>query len=106
MNEPEPPVNAPKHLKKGLPKQSPAMLHALAQWVEEQPPEVDEDDETIATIDPGHVSSYSRIVKYQRCGDETCKCTSGTQGDMHGTYLWHVYTRSDGTRYWSYQHNV
>lgn len=113
MDTPGPPSAAPKYLKKGLPNQSSAMLRALARWAEalavykeDQPPEIDEDDETIATVEPGHVQGYSRIVKYQRCGDKSCSCTSGTQKDMHGPYLWHIYTLSDGTRHWNYQHKV
>ena len=113
MEEPEPPAEAPIYLKEGLPNQTPAMLLALARWAEElaaykqeQPPEVDEGDELIVTTGPGHVKGYSRIVKYQRCGDDSCKCTSGTREDMHGPYLWHVYTTSGGRRVWSYQHKV
>ena len=62
MNEPEPPVDTPNYLREGLPKQSPAMLRALSRWAEdlaaykeEQPPEIDEDDQMIAAVEPGHV---------------------------------------------------
>lgn len=65
--------------------------------------------ETIEAEVDGSVKEIDRdaepgvlVQKLQRCGDESCKCASGRDDDMHGPYWWRVTRNRDGSQNWEY----
>jgi len=101
-NEPTAPDELPKYIAEGLPKQDPKTLDAVIEYAEAlleyqtaspDPEELPENAEPVSEAD----SEYSGTVvkEWVKCGDETCRCTSGKQADMHGPYKYRYY-RSGG----------
>jgi len=103
MSRPSAPKSLPKYLAEGLPKQNTATLRELQTYVEElieyreQPVETDDLPDTAEPVEESDESGKGTVVKETvRCGDNSCKCASGDQQDMHGPYLYRYY-REDGT---------
>jgi len=91
------PDTLPKYLAEGLPKQDTETLEDVAEFVDallehrHQPVDVEElpaDAEPVEQDDGGNGTLVKERVK---CGDDSCKCTSGNAADMHGPYLYRYY---------------
>lgn len=50
-------------------------------------------DGEIGEIKPG-TDEWTYVIKKVKCGDDSCKCASGSDADMHGPYVYRV--RRDG----------
>jgi hypothetical protein len=103
MDQPTPPDSLPQYLAEGLPKQDTATLREIQTYAEAliehrtQPVEADELPNTADPVDEPDRAGMGTVVKEKvRCGDDSCKCASGSQQDMHGPYLYRYY-RKDGT---------
>jgi hypothetical protein len=98
MDQPTPPDSLPKYLAEGLPKQDTATLREVQTYVEAliecrtQPVEADDLPNTADPVDELNEADEGTVVKEKvKCGDDSCKCTSGNQQDMHGAYLYRYY---------------
>jgi hypothetical protein len=101
-HEPAPPASLPKYLADGLPKQTVDTLRDTAQYIDEliehreQPITPDELPDAADTVDTDDDGNGTIVLEKVKCGDDTCKCASGSQADMHGPYKYRYY-RADGT---------
>lgn len=100
---PSAPEELPKYIAEGLPKQDIETLDAVIDYAEalieyqSHPPTPEELPETAEPVSDTDSEQTGTVVKeWVKCGDETCRCTSGNQADMHGPYKYRYY-RSDGS---------
>lgn len=97
MSQPEPPASLPKYLAEGLPKQDVDTLRDAREYVSalieyrEQPVEADDLPDTAEPVKDNDEQKGTVVKEKVKCGDETCKCTSGNPTDMHGPYLYRYY---------------
>lgn len=100
MQQPSPPESLPKYLATGLPKQDTDTLRAIQTYIETliayqtQPVTTDELPDRADPVDDTDAfeSDHGTVVKERvKCGDDSCKCTSGRPADMHGPYLYRYY---------------
>jgi hypothetical protein len=97
MSQPEPPTSLPKYLAKGLPKQNVDTLRDIHEYVDaliehrEQPVETGELPDTADPVDHDDDGKGTVVKEKVKCGDNTCKCSSGNPADMHGPYLYRYY---------------
>jgi hypothetical protein len=103
MNQPTVPDSLPTYLAEGLPKQDTATLREIQTYVEAlieyrtQPVEADELPENADPVDdPDGVGKGTVVKEKVKCGDDSCKCSSGNPDAKHGPYLYRYY-REGGT---------
>jgi hypothetical protein len=97
---PTPPDSLPTYIADGLPKQDDQTLQDIQAYIdallEHRSKPIEETDlpdevEPIEDSDgPGTV-----VKEKVKCGDESCRCSSGNPEDMHGPYLYRYY-RNEG----------
>jgi len=103
MDQPTVPDALPQYLGEGLPKQDTETLRQIQTYVQKlieyrtQPVEADDLPDTADPVDESGESGKGTVVTEKvKCGDDSCKCASGSHQDMHGPYLYRYY-REDGT---------
>lgn len=98
---PTPPDSLPKYIAEGIPKQDVETLYDLQEYItvlidyREQPIEESELPEGAEIVENDEEKGVIAKEKVQ-CGDETCKCVSGSKKDMHGPYLYRYYYNDEG----------
>lgn len=72
---------------------------ALRSHAADEPTLAEDADGEIVEV---HDVSGTLVSKLQQCGDDSCRCASGDEADLHGPYLWDVYRNDAGEREWEY----